>query len=402
MSGTLVAAMPGSILVARLLGIDIRVHLSWFLIFAIVLLSLANPRGILAQLGPGWTQRELVIVAAVASLLFFVSVVVHELAHATVARAFKMPVSSITLFLLGGVANLAKEPPRAAAEFLMAIAGPLTSLGIGAIGLGICQAVFAADGGCGGLLDGRVSASFAAIDAVAVVAAYLGVVNVTLAVFNMIPGFPLDGGRVLRSVVWAWLRDRSRATRIAARGGQGVAGLLILAGAWRALVLDDTFGAVWMGVIAYFLYNAASQSIDQERMAAAVAGVRVGELMATQLVAVTPSTTIAEVVEEHVLRRNARAVAVIDGGRFVGLVAIADVRKVEQRAWRDMPVERVMTAARELPALAPGSRLMTAIERFGSSEIPALPVVDDGVLVGMLEREAVASYVRMRETLGLR
>lgn len=402
MGGTLVAAMPGSILVARLLGIDIRIHLSWFLVFAIVLFSLADPRGLLAQLGPGWTQRELVVVAAVASLLFFVSVVVHELAHATVARAFHMPVSSITLFLLGGVANLAKEPPRAAAEFLMAIAGPLTSLAIGGIGLGICQAVFAAEGGCGGLLDGRVSASFATIDAVAVVAAYLGVVNVLLAVFNMIPGFPLDGGRVLRSVVWGWLRDRSRATRIAARGGQGVAGLLILAGAWRAIALDDAFGGVWMGFIAYFLYNAASQSIEQERTAAAVSGVRVAALMTTQLATVAPSTPIAVVVEEHVLARNARAVAVIDDGRFVGLVAIVDLRKVDQRGWRDTPVERVMTPARELAALGPTSRLMTAIERFGASEVPALPVVEDGVLVGMLERDAVASYVRMREMLGLR
>ncbi|MBM4434500.1 MAG: CBS domain-containing protein [Chloroflexi bacterium] len=399
---TLVVVMPGSILVARLLGIDIRIHLSWFLVFAIVLLSLADQRGILAQLGPGWTQRELVVAAAVASLLFFASVVVHELAHATVARAFRMPVSSITLFLLGGVANLAKEPPRAAAEFLMAIAGPLTSLAIGAAGLGICQIVFAPEGGCGGLLDGRVSATFAAADAVAVVAAYLGVVNVLLAVFNMIPGFPLDGGRVLRSVVWGWLRDRSRATHIAARGGQLVAGLLLLLAAWRAIGRDDTFGALWMGFIAYFLYTAASQAIDQERVAAAVAGVRVASLMSTQLTAVAPTATIAQVVDEHILARNARAVAVIDGGRFAGLVTVAGLRKVAQREWRDTPVERAMTPARELEALTPGSRLITAIERLGASDIPALPVVEDGVLVGLLERDAVASYVRMREMLGLR
>lgn len=267
MGGTLVAAMPGSILVARLLGIDIRIHLSWFLVFAVVLLSLSDRRGVLAQLGPGWTQRELVVVAAVASILFFVSVVVHELAHATVARAYRMPVSSITLFILGGVANLAKEPPRPRAEFLMALAGPLMSLAIGAAGLGVCQAVFAADGGCGGLLDGRVSPTFATVDAVAVIAAYLGLVNVLLAVFNMIPGFPLDGGRVLRAVVWGWLRDRSRATHVAARGGQVVAALLVLFGAWRAIAFDDVFGAVWMAFIAYFLYSAAAQAIDQERLA---------------------------------------------------------------------------------------------------------------------------------------
>ncbi|MBI2325123.1 MAG: site-2 protease family protein, partial [Chloroflexi bacterium] len=232
---------------ARLFGIAIRIHVSWFLIFGLVLISLSNPRGILAELGPGWTDRELVIVAAVATLLFFVSIVVHELAHALVARAFQMPVSSITLFLLGGVANLAKEPPRAIAEFLMALAGPLTSVAIGATGLGVCQAAFASAGGGGALLEGRASATFAAADAAGVIAAYLGLVNLALAVFNMVPGFPLDGGRVLRSVVWGALRDRSKATRVAARGGQVVAGLLVLFGVWRAMAQEDTFGALWMG-----------------------------------------------------------------------------------------------------------------------------------------------------------
>jgi len=387
--------------VARVLGIDIRIHLSWFLVFTVVLLSLSNPRGILAQLGPGWTDRELLLVAAVATLLFFVSVVVHELAHATVARAFRMPVSSITLFLLGGVANLAKEPPRAFAEFLMAIAGPLTSLVIGATGLGLCQAAFAPHGGCLGLFDGRVSTTFAALDAVGVVAAYLGLVNVLLAAFNMIPGFPLDGGRVLRSIVWGALRDRGRATRIAARGGQLVAGLLVAVGVWRAIGLDDTFGAVWMGFIAYFLYNAASTSLQQERLAASVSGVRVAPLMTTQFQAVDPRMSLAALVNEHMLPHNARAVAVVQNERFAGLVTIADLRKVEQHDWAVTTVDRVMTPARDIPAVSPESRLMTAIERFGGGELPAMPVVQDGVLVGMLEREAVLGYVRMREMLGL-
>ncbi len=386
---------------ARVFGIAIRIHVSWFLIFGLVLVSLSNPRGILAQLGPGWTDRELVLVAAVATLLFFVSIVVHELAHALVARAFRMPVSSITLFLLGGVANLAKEPPRAFAEFLMAIAGPLTSVAIGVSGLGVCQAAFASAGGCGALLEGRASVTFAATDAAGVVAAYLGLVNLALAVFNMVPGFPLDGGRVLRSIVWGVLRDRSKATRIAARGGQAVAGLLVLFGAWRAMAQEDTFGALWMGFIAYFLYNAASQSLEQERIAAAVSGVRVGSLMTAQFRAVGPRSTIADLVEGQMLPFNARAVAVVDGERLSGMVTIGDLRKVDQQEWRTTPVERVMTPASAVPTVSPGSRLMTAIERFASGELPAMPVVEEGVLVGMLDREAVASYVRMREMLGL-
>jgi len=393
--------MPGSILVARVLGIDIRIHLSWLLIFGVVLLSLANPRGILAQLGPGWTERELLVVAAIATLLFFVSVVVHELAHAMVARAFRMPVSSITLFLLGGVANLAKEPPRALAEFLMAAAGPATSLAIGVTALGVCQAAFASAGGCGELFEGGVSVTFGAFDAVGVVAAYLGLVNVLLAAFNMIPGFPLDGGRVLRSVVWGALRDRARATRIAARGGQVVAGLLVVVAVWRGFALNDTFGGVWMGMIAYFLYNAASASLEQERVAIAVSGVRVGSLMTAQFRAAHPRASVADVVAEHILPYNARAIAVVNGAELNGIVTIADLRKVEQRDWASTPIEAVMTPAKDIPAVSPGSRLLTAIERFGSGDLPVMPVIEDGVLVGILEREAVASYVRMREMLGL-
>jgi CBS domain-containing protein len=271
----------------------------------------------------------------------------------------------------------------------MAIAGPATSLLIGGAGLGIAQVASGA------------SLSIAALDPVEVVASYLGLINLALAAFNMVPGFPLDGGRVLRSIVWGALRDRSRATRIAARGGQLVAGLLVLFGVWRAFAHNDAFGAVWMGMIAYFLYNAASSSIEQERVAHAVSGVRAGSLMTTQFRAVHPRASLSDVVQTHMLPHNARAVAVVDGPRLLGLVTIADLRKVEQRDWSETPVERVMTPASELPAISPSSRLMTAIERFGSSDVPAIPVVEDEVLVGMLEREAVASYVRMREMLGL-
>lgn len=382
--------MPGSILVARIFGIDIRIHLSWFLIFGLVLLTLADPdRGIFSRLRPSWSDQKLVVVAAITALFFFGSVLIHELAHATVARGFRMPVSSITLFLLGGVANLAKEPPSARAEFLMALAGPLTSLALGAAGLGIAQLV------------GERVADLPALDSVGVVAEYLGVINLALAVFNMIPGFPLDGGRVLRSVVWGVGRDRSRATRVAARGGQVVAALLFVGGIARSLAEGDPFSAVWMALIAYFLYTAASSALEQERISTAVAGVRVGAIMTTEFRAVPPGISIADLVDRYLLPFNTRSVAVVDGRRLEGLVTIADLRKVEQRAWGTTRVEAVMTPARELPEVSPSSRLMTAIERFAGSDLPALPVLDEGELVGMLEREAVLSYVRMRDMLGL-
>lgn len=379
--------MPGSVRIVRLLGIDIRIHVSWILIFGLVLLNLYE--GVIPGFRPTWSAQKTLIVAGITTLLFFASVLAHELSHSLVARAFRMPVSSITLFLLGGVANLAKEPPSAHAEFLMAVAGPATSAAIGGIGLGIAEVA-------GGAMD-----RFLVLDAVQVVATYLGVINLALAIFNLIPGFPLDGGRVLRSIVWGVFRDRSRATQVAARGGQVVAGLLVAFGVWRAVTESDTFGAIWMAMIAYFLYNAASTSLEQERVAAAVSGVRVAPLMTTSFRAVHPRTSVAEAVDVHMLPFNARSVAVVDDGHLVGIVAIGDLRKVPQPEWPATAVESVMTPAAEIAALAPGSRLMTAIERFSASDLPVLPVVDDGALVGMLEREAVVSYVRMREMLGL-
>ncbi len=351
--------MPGSILVARILGIEIRIHLSWFLIFGLILFAYSSPNGAFSAVRPSWSEQKLVLVAAVYAFMFFGSVLAHELSHALVARRFHMPVSSITLFLLGGVANLSKEPPSAGAEFLMAAAGPLTSLVIGLVGLGVAQ------------IADQIVGRAPAFDVVGVLALYLGTTNLLLAGFNMIPGFPLDGGRVLRSIIWGVARDRSRATRIAARGGQVVAGLLFLFGIWRAIVLEDAVAAVWMGMIAYFLYTAASGALEQERVAGAVRGVRVASLMSQEFRVVHPRTPLAELVYAHVLPHNARAVAVVDGRALHGLVTIADLQKVDQGAWPTTPVEDVMTPASRLPVVSPGSYLMTAIERFATSTAPA-------------------------------
>jgi CBS domain-containing protein len=217
----------------------------------------------------------------------------------------------------------------------------------------------------------------------------------------MIPGFPLDGGRVLRSTVWGIARDRARATRIAARGGQIVAVLLFASGIARSFIDRDAFSGVWMAFIAYFLYTAASSSLEQERIAASVSGVRVSELMSTSFPSVGPEVRVAELVERYFLALNTRVVAVVEGSALNGIVTVRDLLKVPRARWADTPVVAVMTPARELPDVLPGSRLMTAIERFAGGDVYAIPVVEEGRLVGMLERDAVLSHVRMREMLGL-
>lgn len=379
--------MPGSILVARLLGIDIRIHVSWFLIFGLIIILLADR--LLPAVRPTWSQEKTLIVAAIAALLFFGSILLHELSHALVARRFRMPVSSITLFLLGGVANLAKEPPSAKAEFLMAIVGPLTSLAIGGLGLLVAD------------LAMEQLAMVPALDPVEVVASYLGLINIALAVFNMIPGFPLDGGRVLRSIIWAIRGDRSIATRIAGRGGQIVAGLLVFYGLYRAMSFGDTFNAIWSGLIAYFLYTAASAALEQDRVAGVVGGTRVRSLMTTDFRVTGPGVPIASVIRELFLPWNLRAVPVVEEDRLLGIVTIEDVRRVDQSEWMLTPVERVMRRGEDVPTLSPDDRLLTALERFGPSDLPVLPVLQRASLVGLLDREALVSYVKMREMLGL-
>jgi Zn-dependent protease/CBS domain-containing protein len=377
--------VPGSIRVARLLGIDIRIHFSWFLIFFIVVLSLADSFG---SENVTWSDTKSFVIAVIAAALFFLSVLGHELAHAVVARRFGMNVTSITLFVLGGVANLAKEPPSALSEFLMAGAGPGTSLALGFIGIGL------------GVLAPSLYGTAPALQPVQPVALYIGQINLYLAAFNLLPGFPLDGGRVFRSILWGIMKDRLAATRIAARGGQVIAALLVLAGVVLAFRLDATINGLWLAFIAYFLWNAATATLQQERVASVVGGARVGPLMTTDFKSTSPGVMVGEVIRDLVLPMNLRAIPVVSSDRFMGLVAIGDLRKVDQARWAETPVEAVMTPASDLPTVSPDDPLGTALERFGATELPLLPVVKDGRLVGILYRESVIGYVRMQEMLG--
>jgi len=378
--------MPGSFRVARVLGIDIRIHISWVLIFLLVLLSLADQ--VFPASYPQWSQQKTFIVSAVAALLFFISVLMHELAHAVVARRFKMSVSSITLFLLGGVANLTKEPPSAKAEFFMAAAGPGTSFAIGGLGLLVQQ-----------VATDNLS-RLPSLQPVEAVAGYLGFINIAVGLFNLVPGFPLDGGRVLRSIIWGLRHDRVSATRVAARGGQLVAGLMVVYGGSR-VIGGEAMGGLWMFLIAYFLYGAASQALQQERVTAAIGDARVGQLMTTDFRSAPAGISIAQLIRDVVLPNNLQAIPVVSHDRLVGVVTIADLRKVGQDQWATTPVEAVMTPVGDAATVSPTDQLVAALDRFGAGDLPLVPVIDHGKLVGVLYRESVIGYVRMQEMLGL-
>lgn len=272
----------------------------------------------------------------------------------------------------------------------MAAAGPLASLVLGGLALGVAF-----------LVDARLAFD-PGLDPVGVVASYLGVINITLAVFNMIPGFPLDGGRVLRSIVWAFRKDRSAATRIAARGGQAVAALLLLFGIFRMVQWNDAFGGAWSALIAYFLYNAAGAAIQQDRTVALLGDVKVSSLMRTDIRSIAASATVGVLVREHVMPLNLSAVPVAEGERIVGIVTVPALRGVPQDRWDATLVRDVMTSVDALPNISPDDTLVAALERFGDHDLPVLPVLRRSMLVGLLHREALAGYLRMRESLGLR
>jgi CBS domain-containing protein len=201
-------------------------------------------------------------------------------------------------------------------------------------------------------------------------------------------------------VIWGVTGNRTRATTIAARGGQLIAFALGAFVVYEVVILQQVSG-LWLGLIAYFLYSAATSTLQQEKIVSVVGGARVGPLMTTDLRSTTPGAMVGQLIRDLVLPMNLRAIPVVSGERFVGLVAIGDLRKVEQARWPETPVEAVMTPASELPTVSPDDPLTTALERFAATDLPLLPVIKDGRLVGLLHRESVIGYVRMQEMLGL-
>jgi Zn-dependent protease/CBS domain-containing protein len=370
--------MNSSIKLTRILGIDVGVHWSWFFILFIVTSSFAT--GILDHFYPEWSDTQRWLAGALVAGVFFLSVLAHELSHAVVSNRLGLPVQSITLFVFGGVANLTKEPERASDEFKIAIVGPATSLALGAF--------FA--------LGWLIIDSFS--DGVAGISANLALINVALAVFNMLPGFPLDGGRVFRSIVWSRNRDRLRATRAASRAGEwiayGVMGLGVL-----QFILGDYVGGVWFLLIGLFLRNAATGSYEQLVLETTLSGIAVRDVMRNDVERVPPDMSIEQLVEEGVLRRHARCFAVMAAGDFAGLITLTDVRRIPREEWPTTSVYRAMTPATRLHTVRPSDSLPSVIEAMAEHDVNQLPVVEGRALVGMLDRGDVMRYIQVRRDL---
>jgi Zn-dependent protease len=369
----------GSFKIGRIFGIDIGVHWSWVFILLIVTWSFAT--GVLEHYYPGWSASARWGVGALISVIFFVSILLHELSHSVVANRAGLPVQNITLFVFGGVSNLTREPDSPGLEFRIAVVGPLTSLALGAL--------FAA--------GWAVFVPFNA--AVAGISAYLALINVSLGVFNMLPGFPLDGGRVFRSIVWARNHDRLRATHTASTLGQwiayGVMGIGVVYTFFGGL-----FSGIWFLLIGFFLRNASAASYEQLLIESTLSHINVRDMTRTDVNAVDPQMSIEQLVHERILRSDARCFAVMAAGELAGLVTLTDVRKVPRDAWATTSVYRAMTPASALHVVSPDETLTDVLRLMARYDVNQLPVMRGHDLIGIVTRGDIMRYIHVREDLG--
>ena len=391
--------MRSGLRLGRIFGINIYIDWSWIFIFLLVTWNLAA--GVFPQLHPNWGATLNWGTAIVASLLFFASVLAHELAHSLVAKVRGLPVRNITLFLFGGVSNIQREPASAGTEFVMSIVGPLTSIVLGVIFLLLSGATAAGSD----VITGNSIGALARLDPPSTLLLWLGPINILLGVFNLIPGFPLDGGRVLRSVLWAITKNLRLATRWASWVGQAVAWLFIFAGISMIFGISIPFfgtgfiGGLWLAFIGWFLNNAAVQSYQQVVVEDLLGGVTVAQLMHANTPTLAPSIPVSTLVHDHIMGTDERAFPVIDNDRLVGLVCIEDVRKVPREKWDTTTVGEIMTPANQLAVATPREDVSDALNDLASRDVNQLPVMEGGRLVGMLRRRDIMRWLQLHSEL---
>ncbi len=374
--------MRAQIKLGRIWGIEIGLHYSWFIIALLITFSLAEH---FRLHNPEWGEGLSWALAVITALLFFTSIVVHELSHAAVAKARGLPVRSITLFALGGVAQIEKEATDAKTEFWMGIVGPITSLLIGVGCLGVALAL------------GWTPSESPAAPSVAMLM-WLGYINIMLAIFNMIPGFPLDGGRVLRAIVW-WINgDANRATKVAARVGQFVAFGFIVLGIWR-FFSGAGIGGLWVTFIGWFLLVASRESYAQVTTTETLRGVRVTDVMSRDYPTVDGYSNLQTFVEEHLVRSGRRCFVVTLNGRTEGIITPKEISEVERPRWPYTTVADIMRPLDQVRTVAPDTPVTDALEVMAREDLNQLPVIVSGELAGFISRAHVLQLLQTRAEL---
>jgi Zn-dependent protease/predicted transcriptional regulator len=374
--------MKSSIRLGRVFGIEVGLHYSWFLIALLITMSLsAQFQESHREWGPGviWTT------ALMTALLFFAALLAHELSHALVARSRGLTTRAITLFALGGVAQIEKEPQDPKTEFWVGIIGPFTSAMIGVISLGLAW-----------VAGWRVNTTPAT--PLISMLVWLGYINLMLAAFNMIPGFPLDGGRILRAIIWWSTRDGMRATQLAARAGQVVALCFIALGIFRFFA-GAGFGGLWIAFIGWFLLQAAGSSYSTVTLTANLKDVRVSDVMTRDCAAVDGNLNVQTFVEDHLLRSGRRCFVVEQNGEMIGLVTPHEVKDLERPKWPYTTLYDVMRPLNQVHTVTPSTPVMEALETMGRDDVNQLPVVSGNHLDGIVTRANVIQFLQTRAEL---
>lgn len=360
--------------IATIRGIAIRVHWSWALIFSLLTWSLA---GYFEGQFEDWSRATAVGAGAITAFTFFLSVLLHELSHALVAQRYGMQVPSITLFIFGGVSSIASEMKSARQEFFVAAAGPAMSFLLGLV-FGVAAI----------LSSGHV----------AEILFYLGTTNVILGIFNLLPGFPLDGGRVFRAIIWGRTKDLAKSTRIASRVGVGIAWLMIAAGVVIAITVS--LSGLWYIFIGFFLKQGAEAAQQQLILERALEGVRARDLMRPPPDPLPESSSIQSVVDIGVLARGERVILLEREGRVTGLMTTTDLARVPREEWPATSARTVMVQTEAVATVAPGAPAVDAVKLMAERDIHQVPVIEDGQLVGILSRGDVLNHIQNRVQFG--
>ena len=371
--------MGSSFKIGKIAGIEIGVHWSWVFIFALITWSFAS--GILEEFYPEWSDARRWAVGVIVAVIFFVSILAHELSHSLVAKARGIEVKGITLFVFGGVSNLGREAQSAGEEFQIAIVGPLTSLAIGAF-FALLWAVL----------------QFTSPENAAI-AGYLAFINAIIAAFNMLPGFPLDGGRVFRAIVWWRNRNLLRATRTAARTGELVAYGLMAGGAVQFYF--NPIGGVWMFLIGLFLRNASTASYEQMVVQTTLEGLTARDLARTDYTTVSPELTVQQLVSDLMLTGRGRAYPVIAGQELLGLITLTDVQHLEREQWPVTSVYRAMTPFERLHTVAPAEPALRVMQLLAEHDVNQLPVADGRLIVGLISRGDILRMIQVRREVAV-
>lgn len=366
--------------IGSIFGFEIRIDLSWFIILFLIIWSFSV--AVFPQALPGLTTTTYLIMGVSGAIIFFVSLLAHELSHSLVAKAKGIEVESITLFVFGGMARTKSEATTPGDEFQIAGVGPLSSFIIAALLWGSARVWTTAGGG----------------QEVAIVLDYLGFLNLVLAVFNMLPGFPLDGGRVFRSIVWKVTGSLDRATKVATTGGRWLGWLLIGLGILQVFQ-GLTMPGLWMVFIGWFLRNAAESSYQQHRIRDVLAGVRADQTMSPSPQTVPADATLQRMMDEVFMRSRYVAFPVVDGAETIGLVTLHQLREVPREKWADTTVRDMMLPLDPSLVVAPEENMMVVMDRLRSSAARRVVVMQDGHLVGIITARDVTHWLERARQL---